>query len=268
MTRHKAQNEKVLDQFTKQAESYAKLTASASGGRSPTPFLDAISPLETDRVLDVACGAGRLTISLAKLTHRVTGIDLTAAMIDKGRDLQCETGVTNVDWHVGDVLPLPFPDAAFSLVVSQAAFHHLADPAAVLMEMARVCSRGGRIAVNDLSPDPVKADALNRVEKLRDPSHVRALPPAELRALGKEIGLVETAVSSYLTPQIPLEAVLETSFPNPGDLETVRALYRADAERGLDALGLRAEFSVDQIMIRYPMTWVVWQRSALGRAHV
>ena len=37
---------------------------------------------------------------------------------------------------------------------------------------------------------------------------------------------MESAVSSYCVPQIPLEAVLKTSFPNPGDLEKVRALYR------------------------------------------
>ncbi len=262
MTRHNDQNEKILDQFTKQAESYAKLTASARGATS-TPFLDAIRPMETDRVLDVACGVGRLTISLAKLTRHVTGIDLTAAMIDKGRALQAETGVTNVDWRVGDILPLPFPDASFSLVVSQAAFHHLVDPAAVLTEMARVCSRDGRIAVNDLSPEPGKAEAFNRVEKLRDPSHVRALPPAELRALGTRIGLVETAISSDLVPPMPLEAVLKTSFPNSGDLEKVRALYLSDAQSGVDTLGLRAQFSLDQIMIQYPMTVLVWQRPAL-----
>jgi ubiquinone/menaquinone biosynthesis C-methylase UbiE len=259
MTRHRDQNEKVLDQFTRQAESYAKLTASARGA-SGTPFLDAICPLETDRVLDVACGVGRLTIALAKVTQHVTGIDLTAAMIDKGRALQAETGVANVDWHVGDILPLPFPDGAFSLVVSQAAFHHLIDPAAVLTEMVRVCSDDGRVAVNDLSPDRGKADAFNRVEKLRDPSHVRALPPAELRSLGRQIGLVESAVCSDFVPPIALEAVLKTSFPNPGDLEKVRALYRADAQSGVDALGLRAQFSTDQIMVQYPMTLVVWRR--------
>jgi SAM-dependent methyltransferase len=257
MTRHHAQNERVLDQFTKQAEPYAKLTAV---GRGAPPFLDAIAPSGTERTLDVACGVGRLTLMLAKLTQHVTGIDLTAAMIEQARALQAEAGITNVDWRVGDILPLPFPDSAFSLVVSQAAFHHFADPAAVLAEMARVCTRDGRIAVNDMSPEPQTAEALNRVEKLRDPSHMRALPPSELRALGKAIGLVETAVSSYYIPKIPLEALLATSFPLPGDLEKLRALYLADAHSGADTLGLKAEFSTDQLTIQYPMTLIVWRR--------
>jgi ubiquinone/menaquinone biosynthesis C-methylase UbiE len=262
MTGHQAQNEKVLDQFTKQAESYAKLTA-LSPRASPSPFLDALGPLRTDRVLDVACGNGRLTLMLANLTHHVTGIDLTVAMIDQGRALQAEARITNVEWQVGDVLPLPFPNGAFSLVVSQAAFHHIADPVAVLTEMARVCAQDGRIAINDLSPQFEKADAFNRVEKLRDPSHMQALPPAELRALGAAIGLVEITTSSYFTPKMPLEAVLKTSFPNPGDLEKVRALYRGDANSGVDTLGLGAAFSVGEIMIQYPMTLVVWRHRRL-----
>jgi ubiquinone/menaquinone biosynthesis C-methylase UbiE len=259
MTSHQLQNEKILDQFTKQAESYAKLTA--MGRASPSPFMAAVAPLATDRVLDVACGAGRFTLMLAKLTQHVTGIDLTAAMIDQGRALQAEGRITNVDWRVGDILPLPFPGGAFSLVVSQAAFHHVADPAAVLTEMVRVCSADGRIAINDLSPEPEKEEAFNKVEKLRDPSHVRALSPAELRALGKHCGLVEIAVSSYCVPRIPLEAVLATSFPMPGDLELVRDLYRSDAQSGVDTLGLKAELSDHQITIQYPMTLIVWQRS-------
>jgi len=259
MSSHQLQNAKVLDQFTKQAEPYARLTAGGRGAAS-SPFMDAVNPSATDRVLDVACGVGRLTLMLARLAQHVTGIDLTAAMIDQGRVLQSEAGIANVEWRVGDILPLPFPDGAFSLVVSQAAFHHLADPAAALAQMVRVCSPGGRIAINDLTPEPETAGAFNRVEKLRDPSHVRALPPAELRALGKQCGLAELTVSSYRVPGIPLEAVLATSFPLPGDLETVRDLYRADAHSGVDALGLKAAFSADQIMIQYPMTWIVWQR--------
>jgi ubiquinone/menaquinone biosynthesis C-methylase UbiE len=263
MTSHQMQNEKVLDQFTRQAEPYAKLTGIYRGGAaSPTsPFLDGLAPLATDCVLDVACGVGRLTLMLAKLTQHVTGIDLTAAMIDQGRALQAAGGVTNVDWRVRDILPLPFPDGAFSLVVSQAAFHHFADPAAVLAEMLRVCSPGGRIAINDMSPEPEKAQALNRIEKLRDPSHVRALPPAEMRALGRRAGLVEIAVSSYRVPKIPLEALLATSFPMSGDLEKIRDMYRSDAQSGADTFGLRTEFSTDEITIQYPMTFIVWQRA-------
>jgi SAM-dependent methyltransferase len=265
VTRHEAQNEAILEQFTKQAAPYARLVATLPHNRGDSPLLEALRPLPTDTVLDVACGTGSLTLALAGVTRHVTGIDLTAAMIDQGRALQAKVGITNVTWQVGDILPLPFPDNAYSLVVSKAAFHHLADPAAVLAEMARVCSRDGRIAVHDVCPDPDKAEAFNRVEKLRDPSHVRALPPAQLRSLGKQVGLVEASVSSQPTTPIPLEAVLATSFPNPGDLDEIRAVYHADAQSGANTLGLSAAVAGGRIMIQYPMTLVVWQHAAGGR---
>src|SRR5438132_10899060 len=40
----------------------------------------------------------------------------------------------SVTWHQGDVLPLPWPDASFSIVTSRFAFHHFLDPLAVLRE--------------------------------------------------------------------------------------------------------------------------------------
>jgi ubiquinone/menaquinone biosynthesis C-methylase UbiE len=259
MKRHDEQNSAILDQFTKQAESYARLVQQ-SGDTSLEPLLNATRPTKADRVLDLACGAGSFTLALARVAGHVTGLDLTPAMIEQARALQAELGIDNVDWRLGDALPLPFPDASFTLVVTRAAFHHLADPGAVLGEMARVCSPAGRIAVLDMTPDPRTADALNRIERLRDPSHVRALTPAALRALGEGIGLVETAAVAIPGRPLPLEAVLATSFPNPGDMETIRALYREDAAGGDDRLGLKASYRDGEIVVSYPMTMVVWRR--------
>jgi ubiquinone/menaquinone biosynthesis C-methylase UbiE len=81
-------------------------------------------------------------------------------------------------------VPLPLPDAAFSVVVTRYSFHHFLDPKAVLAEMVRVCRPGERVAVIDVfTSGPEHAEVYNRVEKLRDPSHVRALPLAELTGL-------------------------------------------------------------------------------------
>jgi ubiquinone/menaquinone biosynthesis C-methylase UbiE len=92
-------------------------------------------------------------------------------MIEHARMLQQTKGLTNVSWQVGDVRPLPYADALFSIVASRYAFHHFLDPGAVLAEMKRVCTPGGKVAVIDVtaSPDPTKAAAYNRMEKLRDP---------------------------------------------------------------------------------------------------
>ena len=132
-----------------------------------------------DTVLDVACGGGIIVCALAKVVRHATGIDLTPAMLERARALAAEQKLSNVSWKQGDVLPLPYPDGAFSLVTSRFAFHHFLEPAAVLAEMKRVCASGGRVAVIDTeaSPDAGKAAEFNRMEKLRDPSHVRACRP-------------------------------------------------------------------------------------------
>jgi ubiquinone/menaquinone biosynthesis C-methylase UbiE len=60
-------------------------------------------------------------------------------------------------------VPLPFRDAAFSLVVTRYSFHHFLDPQAVLAEMVRVCAPGGRVAVIDVfTSTPEEAEAYNR----------------------------------------------------------------------------------------------------------
>src|SRR5439155_824322 len=116
-----------------------------------------------------------------------------------GRYPHIRTWLANVAWQVGDVLPLPYPDGAFSLVVSRFAFHHFPEPRAVLAEMKRVCAPGGRVVLVDVaaSEDTAKAAAFNRMEKLRDPSHVRALTLAELEGLFAEVGLSAPRAKFY-----------------------------------------------------------------------
>ena len=93
---------------------------------------------------------------------------------------------------------MPFPDTAFSAVVTRYSFHHFLDPEAVLAEMVRVCRPGGRVAVIDVfTSSPEQAEACNHVEKLRDPSHVRALSLEELTALCHDAGLRDVRTSFY-----------------------------------------------------------------------
>src|SRR5204862_825198 len=109
----------------------------------------------------VACGPGLVAVAFAAVARHVTGIDVTPAMIERARAHAAEKGVANVGWHVGDVLPLPYPKGSFSIVVSRFAFHHFPDPRAVLAEMRRVCAPGRRLGVAAAvaAPDPAKGAA-------------------------------------------------------------------------------------------------------------
>lgn len=250
------QNARVLDQFAQQADAYAALV---KPDRRPAldPLIEAAHPTPDDIALDVGCGPGHLAVALAPFVKHATGVDLTPAMLAKARAHQQDSGATNITWQQADATALPFPDATFSLVVSRAMFHHAADPAATLREMIRVAGPCARIAINDLTPPADKSPAFDAIELLRDPSHAHALPADELRALGASLGLRELMARSCRT-ELPIEAVLATSFPAPGMLERVRALYARDAANGTDAFGMRARLQDGAVWVAYPMTLVVW----------
>jgi SAM-dependent methyltransferase len=248
----------VVDQFTRQATPFAN--AAAMRDEEALRLLVEFSGAGTnDTVLDVACGPGLVVAAFARACRHATGIDLTPAMIDKAREHAAALGLPNVGWRVGNVLPLPFPNRAFSVVVSRFAFHHFPDPLAVLREMARVCARPGRIVIADVaaSEDPQKAAALNAMERLRDPSHTRALPLSELRALFAQAGLGAPR-ETYYDVRADLEGLLKTSFPASDDTPVIRRMFEDSLAN--DGLGMKTRRKDGRILLSYPVAILVADR--------
>ncbi|MFA5183439.1 MAG: methyltransferase domain-containing protein [Syntrophales bacterium] len=239
----------ILDQFSRQAVPFSQQPA-----HSQEAFLNLMIEISgvglDDTVLDVACGPGIVACAFAARAKQVTGIDLTPAMITQAKALQREKGLRNLTWRVGNVLPLPFSDACFSVVVTRYTFHHFLDPGAVFGEMVRVCQPGGRVLVADTAIAPEKRDFFDMEEKLRDPSHTRALTPAEFLQMAKEQGLREVS-TKFIRSERNLESHLKASFPNPGDDEKIRQLFREDI--GKDHLGLGAHWQGGEIHFAYPI---------------
>ena len=107
--------------------------------REKQAVLDAVGPVEGEQVLEIACGTGRFTVMLAERGADVTGIDISAAMLARGREKARAASVADhLEFARGDAGRLPFPDDAFDAVIA-VRFFHLADtPASYLSEMARV----------------------------------------------------------------------------------------------------------------------------------
>jgi SAM-dependent methyltransferase len=250
--------DRILDQFTKQAVPFAsKPEHSAEDSMRLTLDMAGVGP--DDNVLDIACGPGLVACAFARVARRVTGVDLVPAMIEQAKQRQADMGLSNLDWVTGDVLPLPFASGAFTLVLSRYAFHHLEDPAGVLSEMARVCAPGGRVAVIDFDMPPEKAAAFDRLEQLRDPSHVHALSLPELRAMFTTAGLTELRDAFYTVP-MGVEQQLAASAPNPGDDERFRQVFRDDL--GVNALGVNAREENGDIRYEYPIVILVGEKPA------
>jgi ubiquinone/menaquinone biosynthesis C-methylase UbiE len=242
-------HEIIVEQFSRQAGPFSQQPA-----HSQEEFLNLMLEMSgvgpADTVLDVACGPGLVAGAFAARARQVTGIDLTPAMIARARQLQQEKGLTNLSWQIGTVLPLPYADASFSLVITRYTFHHFLDPGAVLAEMVRVCTPGGVVLVADVTMTAAKRAYFDYEEKLRDPSHTRTLTPEEFQQLARE-GRLRDVKTQFFQSARNLEKHLQASFPHPGDDEKIRKLFREDI--GKDDLGLGAHWEGDEIYFAYPI---------------
>lgn len=103
------------------------------------------------RVLDIGCGPGSLTIDLAKHTPdgQVIGIDYVPDPLDQARLAATQAGVNNVEFEVGDIHSLDFPDDTFDIVHAHQVLQHISDPIKALQEMRRVAKPGGIVAIRE-----------------------------------------------------------------------------------------------------------------------
>lgn len=191
------QDQRVVEEFSRQAAAMSQ-AAIFNDETILNRIRDFACRAAGARVLDVACGPGIVLAHLAPHCAKITGCDITPAMLDKARERCAAKGITNARFAPGRVEALPFENESFDVVVSRSAVHHFADPPAAFREMARVVRKGGRVITVDVAASESEADARlhNALEILRDPSHVRMLSKSELHRAITQAGLaVEEAVS-------------------------------------------------------------------------
>lgn len=242
-------HDRILDQFTRQAVPFSSAPA-IRNQEALNRMIAMAGAGPDDTALDVACGPGLVVCAFARVVRHATGIDLTPAMLEQARMFQQEQGLENISWRQGDVLPLPYADGQFSIVSARFAFHHFLNPLAVLNEMRRVCQPSGRIVVADSAPEGAKADAFNAMERLRDPSHVRAMPVEELRSMFVDAGLSEPRIELYRL-RGELEDLLARSFPGEGDAARIRKIFEDSLQHDtLDTATVRKD---GKIYYAYPV---------------
>jgi len=101
-------------------------------------------------VLDVATGPGTVARQAALLVGpdgRVTGVDISAAMLGVGRGWPAETGAAPIEYVESSGSSLPLEDQTFDVAYCQQGLQHMSDPHTALREIRRVLKPGGRIGV-------------------------------------------------------------------------------------------------------------------------
>lgn len=168
------------EQFANTAQAYVRSEIHAQGDDLAALVECAARGLDglTGRqVLDVATGAGHTALALARAGAQVTAVDLTPEMLEVAKALtERESPDQPVAFQVAAAESLPFDDETFDAVTCRIAAHHFASPESFLSEARRVLKPGGRfLLVDNIAPElPELDDAMNRIERVRDPSHVRA----------------------------------------------------------------------------------------------
>lgn len=121
-------------------------------------------------ILDVPSGGG-VALRGLKPTQRVRYVaaDISDVMLDRARKRAAERGLSGVELVEADITRMPFDDGEFDLVVCFNGLHILPDPAAAVVEMARVLKPGGRLVGDCILRGEVRqTDVLIRVLRAAD----------------------------------------------------------------------------------------------------
>ena len=197
------------------------------------------------RVLDVACGTGVVTRQAAQrvgVGGYVVGVDLNAGMLATARTLPQPPDATPIEWREGNAAALPFPDAAFEVVLCQQGLQFFPDKPRALRDMRRVLVPTGRLVLSVWRGLPhcpwqrAVAAALERHVSAEAAANIRAPfalgDAAELRALltGAEFRTVHIRIESQMIRHASLEEFVPgylSATPVAGVLATLEEPTRA-----------------------------------------
>ncbi len=131
----------------KKYNSLAQVLSFAQDRRWRTEMIRHVASSRPMLALDVACGPGAVAIQLARSSEaKIVGVDLSPEMLHAASE-NIARGYADRIWLVrGHAEELPFPDATFDALTFTYLLRYVADPQAVLKELARVVKPGGRIA--------------------------------------------------------------------------------------------------------------------------
>ena len=160
----------------------------------------------SELALDAGCGTGALAFALAEYVGEVVGVDQREDYLEAARANAPE----NVRLVEGDAMSLAFEYGSFDIAGCLRILHHVRRPELAVSELARVTRPGGRVLIVDQlgSVDPLRSLEFDRFERLRDPSHTRLLPDADIRGFLDANDLV-LLTSEVVRERIDLEQRLE-----------------------------------------------------------
>jgi len=231
--------------------------------RRATDYADFLIPcLKPDfRMLDVGCGSGTITLGLAESAGHVVGVDQDDGDFADARRYAAEHHVENVEFRVGDVYVLDFPDDHFDACLCHSMLETLDRPLDGLVELKRVLKPGGVLGVACVEYGGL----------------ILAGPESELLerfyAIRERVWLLETAADPYLGRR--LRGLLEragfedvtaaSKYHSYGTADAVKAFGLARADDCSDdwyaGSAKRHGLATQEDLAAMSQAWCVWSTS-------
>jgi ubiquinone/menaquinone biosynthesis C-methylase UbiE len=158
------------------------------------------------KVLDLCCGMGRHSFTLAEFGFDVTGLDLSEALLAEAKK---QDRSSRVKWLQSDMRHVPQPSAHFDAVVnlftSFGYFDEDKENRKVLLEIERLLLPGGKWIVDFLNPDAVVSRLVPHSERHEGNLTIREARTVENGMVRKQIALMEDdREPRYYTEQVKL----------------------------------------------------------------
>jgi 2-polyprenyl-6-hydroxyphenyl methylase / 3-demethylubiquinone-9 3-methyltransferase len=161
-------------------------------------WIDSIASLRGKQALDVGCGGGILSESMAHLAGQVTGIDLAARPLGVARLHALESGVSNLTYReiATETLAAERP-GCFDVVTCMEMLEHVPDPAAVIRACSQLVKPGGWVFFSTLNRNAksflfaiVGAEYVLRLLARGTHEYAKFIRPSELSRWARESGLL------------------------------------------------------------------------------
>jgi SAM-dependent methyltransferase len=257
-------DDEIRHEFAKQAPTFEDPGYTFADRRLLAWIQDNVPAEAGARVLDVAGGTGHMARAYADGATVAVVLDLTAEMLALGQSQAQAEQRRNVVFVHGDAAHMPFVDDAFDLVLSRFAVHHFERPEDQVSEMVRVCRPDGRVAIIDLvAPDPALADSQDRLERLRDRSHTRALSVEALQTLLDGAG-ARAFHQTFHDHRLPVERWLAQTAPPADRAQAIRAELSDEVDGGTPT-GMRPVVEGGELHLTHRYAIVVARKGARDR---
>ncbi|MBE0476776.1 MAG: class I SAM-dependent methyltransferase [Coriobacteriia bacterium] len=189
-----------MTSFDESVDFFDRMRQSEWGRRVMEEFIAFIGPRPSWTALDIGCGAGNLSLTLASRVARVEGIDVSPRMVERAREKCAASTPANCAFRVARAEELPYAEVTFDLATTSSVLYLVSDQPRAAEEMARVTRSGGLVALHEPTPLMTPARMDRHLEERRAAGEDVSGPSGWARAAVSHSPLTEERVVELFEP--------------------------------------------------------------------